>query len=158
MVCLNSICSVMRTFELCWRTQSNTLIPEGDTATSVLSDDYHSLLQQHGSGTTLIMIFSVTIFSVVTTLSCSTLIFNSLIFSVRHECIATFPATTSPLVKQSSSIASRFLPTTRGVIRKYQDGAKVYNLNNVFAKSLSPISLSGHGFEPHNDNDDEVCF
>ena len=31
-----------------------------------------------------------------------------------------------------------------------------YNLNNVFAKSLKPISFSGHGFESHND--DEVCF
>jgi hypothetical protein len=35
------------------------------------------------------------IFSVVTTLSCSTLIFYSLIINVRHKCVATFPTATS---------------------------------------------------------------
>ena len=45
------------------------------------------------------MIFSVLIiFSVVTTLSCSTLIFNSLIISVRHKCAATFLTATSFLL------------------------------------------------------------
>ena len=38
------------------------------------------------------------IFSVVTTLSCSTLIFNSLIISVRHKCATTFPTTMSLLL------------------------------------------------------------
>ena len=38
------------------------------------------------------------VFSVVSTLSCSTLIFNSLINSVRHECAVTFPTTTSFLL------------------------------------------------------------
>ena len=38
------------------------------------------------------------IFSVVTTLSCSTLIFNSLIISVRHKCTANFPTATSFLL------------------------------------------------------------
>jgi hypothetical protein len=38
------------------------------------------------------------IFSVVTTLSCSTLNFNSLIISVRHKCATTFPTTMSLLL------------------------------------------------------------
>ena len=37
-------------------------------------------------------------FSVVTTLSCSTIIFNYLIISVRHKCVATFPTATSFLL------------------------------------------------------------
>lgn len=29
-----------------------------------------------------------------------------------------------------------------------------YNLNRVFAESSPPVGLSGHGFEPDNDNND----
>ena len=40
------------------------------------------------------------IFSVVTTLPCSTLIFNSLIISVRHKYAITFPIVTSYFLSQ----------------------------------------------------------
>ena len=49
--------------------------------------------------TTLNMIFGcLIILSVITTLSCLILIFNSLMISVRHECTATFHVATSFLL------------------------------------------------------------
>jgi hypothetical protein len=43
-------------------------------------------------------VYCLIVFSVVTTLSCSTVNFNSLIISVRHKCITTFPTTMSLLL------------------------------------------------------------
>jgi len=43
-------------------------------------------------------IYYLIIFSVVATLSCSTLIINSLIISVTHKCVVTFPTATSFLL------------------------------------------------------------
>ena len=59
--------------------------------------------------------------------------FNFSIFIARHECATTFPITTSSPTKHSSSIASRFLPTPWGVIKKYQDDA----LENIKMKLRS---------------------
>ena len=53
---------------------------------------HHFFFNRHVT-TTLNMIFSV-----VTTLSCATLISNSLVISVRHKCAVTFPSTTSFLL------------------------------------------------------------
>jgi hypothetical protein len=43
-------------------------------------------------------IYRLIVFSVVTTLSCSTLNFNSLIISVTHKCATTYPTTMSLLL------------------------------------------------------------
>ena len=56
-------------------------------------------------------IYCFIIFSVVTTLSCSTLIFNSLIISVRHKCSGNFPTAASFLLLSLSVFFNIFTNT-----------------------------------------------
>jgi hypothetical protein len=69
----------------------------GFTVTCTYKNMSHS--HEKGSrGYTKYDIWCLIVFSVVTTLSCSTLNFNSLIISLRHKCAITFPTTMSLLL------------------------------------------------------------